>query len=152
LSIYFADTSAFAKRYIREDGSNWIRELFIPESDNQIILAELGLVEFISLLSRRKREMNVSIEDFDGLKKQFFWDILNRYRVLKTNTRVYNRARILLPKHPLRTLDALQLASAILVRDALRQPITFLSADTRLLDIAEAEDFIVEDPNQHTEE
>lgn len=72
-----------------------------------------------------------------------------RYQVIELNDNLFDEARRLLIKHPLRALDALQLASALQAAKVLGiQPI-FISADTRLLAAATAEGLAVDDPNLH---
>jgi len=48
-------------------------------------------------------------------------------------------ARDLIQRHPLRGFDAVHLASAVSLRSALGEPITFVAADGRLLKAAEHE-------------
>jgi predicted nucleic acid-binding protein len=68
------------------------------------------------------------------------------YLVLEFDADVLNKARSLVFKYPLRTLDAIQLASAVEVQGLLSATVSFVSADTRLLDAARAEGFAVENP------
>lgn len=75
------------------------------------------------------------------------------YRIVPITNAPFDRVRRLLELHPLRTYDALHLASAIAVNEQLmaagRQPLTFLTADNRLLAAAVAEGLIVDNPNEH---
>ena len=61
------------------------------------------------------------------------------------------RARDLIEHHPLRAYDAVQLASGLMANDALLgagvPALTFLSADTRLLNAAAAEGLGTDNPN-----
>ena len=64
---------------------------------------------------------------------------------------VLDRARRVLEQHPLRAYDAVQLASGLVANDVLLAaaipPLTFLSADTRLLNAAALEGLTTDDPN-----
>jgi uncharacterized protein len=71
LSIYFADTSALAKRYIPETGSRWVQGWISPAAGHRTLIAEITIVEFISLLARRQRETTVSSADFSKIQKDF---------------------------------------------------------------------------------
>jgi uncharacterized protein len=62
---------------------------------------------------------------------------------------VLDRARDLLLKHPLRTLDAIQLACALEAAHLFNIQPNFISADTRLLTAASAEGLPTDDPNLH---
>jgi hypothetical protein len=66
---------------------------------------------------------------------------------------VITQACALLHKHPLRAYDALHLACALAVREAIapRQlaELGFVAADAALLTAAAAEEFLVDNPLQH---
>jgi len=59
----------------------------------------------------------------------------------------------LLERHPLRAYDAMHLASALLTQTELEAnrlpPLIFLTADDRLLDVAQAEGMKTDNPNRH---
>lgn len=54
-----------------------------------------------------------------------------------------SEARALLVRHPLRAGDAIQLASALLLRRELAEPVTFAAYDDRLKAAARAEGLTV---------
>ena len=149
MSFYFADTSAFAKRYLPEVGSGWVKSWIEPDAGNYIIISILGTVEFVSLLARRQREGIVSVADFIGLQNTFLYHTYHQYRVIPMAINVVVEARQLVARHPLRALDALQLATAIVARKALGTTITFVTADTKLLAAASLEGFTTDNPYSH---
>jgi predicted nucleic acid-binding protein len=149
LSLYFADTSAFAKRYLPETGSSWVKSWIEPSAGNITFVSEISTVEFISLLARRQREKTVSSADFHRLQNDFLVHARREYRVISLTSIVLQLARQLLVRHPLRTLDALQLASAQAVTRAVGSSSIFVSADKNLLSAASAEGFAVDNPNAH---
>lgn len=60
------------------------------------------------------------------------------------------QATVLIDHHPLRAYDALQLATALQLADALRSEglsLTFVSADERLCTAAEQEGLVTVNPN-----
>lgn len=60
---------------------------------------------------------------------------------------VVRAAKSVLDRHFLRTLDALHLATCIVIRDTLRgSDVCFVSADDALLRVAEAEHFPILNP------
>jgi predicted nucleic acid-binding protein len=119
LSVYFADTSAIAKRYLPEVGSGWVQSWIDPASEHVTIISALATVEFVSLLARRQREGNASQADFNRLRQDFLFHARHQYRVIAPRQGVLVQARRLVAKHPLRTLDALQLASALAAAGAI---------------------------------
>lgn len=52
---------------------------------------------------------------------------------------ILERSKTLLERHPLRTLDAIHLASAIELQEQLHEPSVLISADTQLLRAAMSE-------------
>jgi uncharacterized protein len=149
VSIYFADTSALIKRYVAETGSAWVRSWADPAADNTVVISRLITVEMIAGLARRQRERSISAKDFTALRGRFISDADKFYTLIGLRVHVLNAARDLIPRHSLRTLDAIQLASALDARKTLGTAITFVSADHRLLPAAVAEGFVVEDPELH---
>lgn len=146
---FFVDTSALAKRYIHEAGSNWVRSWILPKFSNTIIISHLTSIEFISLLLRRQREKSVSTLDVQRARNNFLAHVRQQYLVIEIDSQIVTTARRLITRHPLRTLDAVQLASGVFIAHQLNLPLTFVSADTRLLAAASAEGLAIDDPNTH---
>ena len=149
MSLYFADTSAFAKRYLPEIGSAWVRAWIDPSAGNTILISAISTVELVSLLARRQREGNVSAADFTRLKNDFLVHTNRDYRVIALSPGVLALARRLIEQYPLRTLDAIQLASARMAAQTIGPMPTFVTADQSLLAAATAEGFPTDDPNKH---
>ncbi len=142
------DTSALFKRYIPEIGSAWVQNLADPQVGNTIIIARLTTAEFIAALIRRQRDKQINISQFNTLRRAFLHEVEYRYIVINLNKDVIAAAHDLLISHPLRTLDAIQLAAGLKAAQTFPE-ITFMSADTRLLDAATAEGLTVDNPNLH---
>jgi uncharacterized protein len=149
LSVFFVYTSALAKRYLNEIGSTWVRGWIRASTHNEIIIAESALVEMLALLSRRKREKSVTTARFARIKIAFQGHVKQDYLVIDMRSSVIMRASELVEKHPLRTLDALQLACALEAQNLLNVPVTFVSADNNLLNMAANEGFQTDNPNIH---
>jgi hypothetical protein len=64
-------------------------------------------------------------------------------RLVELSRGVVLRARALLLRHPLRSGDAIQLASALFLQEALGEPVRFAAYDQRLLTAAAAEGLTV---------
>jgi predicted nucleic acid-binding protein len=149
VSIYFADTSALIKRYVAETGSAWVRSWANPAAGNTVVISRLTTVELVAGLARRQRENSISVADFAALRGRFINDADQFYTVVGLRKHVLKQARDLVPRHSLRTLDAIQLACGLEARKTIGTAMTFVSADHRLLPAAIAEGFIVEDPEQY---
>jgi hypothetical protein len=149
VSTFFVDTSALAKRYLVETGSNWVVSWIEPPANNVIIMSELAFVEMRSLLARRVRDGVLTPSDANALRNDFLLHGNNEYLIVLVETNVLNQAARLVDQYPLRTLDAIQLASAIQAVNVLALPMTFISGDKNLLAAAAGEGFGIDDPNAH---
>ncbi|MBI5667063.1 MAG: type II toxin-antitoxin system VapC family toxin [Chloroflexi bacterium] len=150
MSTFFLDTSAIAKRYIPETGSTWINSLVLPQTRNTVVISRLTMVEFVSALVRRQREKSISLNDLEMFRGAFLDHVNQIYTVINLTKDVLADARTLLERYPLRTLDAIQLASPLKGQITLETVLTFISADTRLLSAAAAEGLPTDNPNAQT--
>lgn len=101
-------------------------------------ISRLAEVELVSALARRHREGSISAEALESLLKRSAEELAGAVLV-QMNDAVLSRARALLLRHPLRTADAMQLASCLELRDLLQQPVQFLAFDQRLNEAAARE-------------
>jgi uncharacterized protein len=131
----YLDTSALAKWYLNEDGSDafvaWLQGLDVA------VVSSLTRTEMRSLLARRRRmgELDQALESL--VYATFLDDIAAGFLSLcTTDDPRFDEAAGLIaryPEHPLRTLDALHLAVA-----RHEQVDTIATADTVMADTAQA--------------
>lgn len=149
MSVFFVDTSALAKRYLKETGSTWVMNWILPPAGNIIVLTELAIVEMASLLGRHHRSNLLSTANLGVLQANFLVHTEKEYLIVPLESMILVQARALINKYPLRALDAIQLASALQAVALLNQQIIFVSADNNLLSAATAEGFAVDNPLMH---
>lgn len=157
MASYYVDSSALVKRHAQELGSAWFARLADPAAGNVIVTSRLSLVEVYSALNRRVREGSISPVQYTQISTDFTALCTTEYELIELDHTVVERARILLEQWPLRANDAVQLGSALVLKDALRSatavladdPI-FLAADDRLLQFAEKEGLSTDNPNRHS--
>jgi predicted nucleic acid-binding protein len=133
----FFDTSALAKRYVEEEGSDQVRAL-CAEAD-ALGASVLAIPELISTLCRLVREGRLSSEDYRSLKAAVQAD-LSDADLCDLSQEAFEQALRCLERHPLRTLDALHVGSALVY-----QPELFVSADRRQAEAADREGLAVMD-------
>jgi hypothetical protein len=118
VSLLYFDTSALIKRYVREVGSERVDALLIQES---VAVSSLVQVEVASALARRTREGRLNSERRDELYARFL-DDLSDLAVVDldegVSARAADQARTSPPNAPLRALDAIHLASALVIFEA----------------------------------
>jgi predicted nucleic acid-binding protein len=135
----FFDTSALIKFFHEEIGTENITKL-INDPQNKMWISELAVIEFLNFVYRIYRESRISDEELSNLIYEFDREC-NRFTLISLNIAVIKEARELLIKFgknmPLRSLDALQLASYNLVYEN-GKDWTFVTSDDRLIQILQS--------------
>src|SRR5262245_2272680 len=124
MTTFFVDSSALAKRYLREIGSNWVLSWIEPAAGNVTVISDLSLVEIRTLLARRVREKTLSPTRAAKLKADFLLHAKEDYLVVAIDDAVTKQAANLADGYPLRALDSIQLASAIYAVALLNESMT----------------------------
>jgi uncharacterized protein len=104
------DSSSFAKRYVREVGSDKLCRFL--ESAAELAFCVILVPEIVSGLNRRLRERRLTNADYRAAKKQLLDDVRDA-TILQITPSVVSRSVKLLENHVLRALDALHVASAL---------------------------------------
>ncbi len=153
MSAYYFDSSALVKYYAQETGTNWVRGLIDVQPANEIFTALATGAEIVAALKRRERMNLITATDVAAALAVFKNQFRIRFKALRTNDVVVDRAMDLAEKHNLRGYDAIQLASALLIEERMTiqgvGPLTLISADVELNQAAQAEGLLTDDPNQH---
>ena len=108
MNIFF-DSSALAKRYVQEPGSDRVEEILFGASSLGVSM--ICLSEVISALCRRRRERRISKQQYLRAKQALFQDLEDSSIVGVTEAIVAHAVQ-LLERWPLRSSDSLQVASA----------------------------------------
>jgi predicted nucleic acid-binding protein len=153
MTVYFLDSSALAKRYIAEIGTPWIRTIVSPKTGNTIFIAQITPIEIVSGSARRKRDGSITSRTARAVRLLVDRHAQREYIVVGLVEQIVQRAENLLEVYTLRAYDAVQLASALESNSRLLSTglsaLTFVSADTRLLNTASTEGLATDDPNAH---
>jgi predicted nucleic acid-binding protein len=137
-AIAYLDTSAFLRLFLDEPDSELVARSV--QETIQLFALRLMLTEARVTLERLRREGRLSLEDHAGLLDtvDLYWE--TQIQVLEMSEAVFTsaeRAAVLQPG--LRTLDALHLGAARVLRDENRPtPVALISCDHRLLRAAHA--------------
>ncbi|MCC3419892.1 MAG: type II toxin-antitoxin system VapC family toxin [Microcoleus sp. PH2017_01_SCD_O_A] len=153
VNAYFLDTSALVKRYVPEIGSDWILSITDPATNSDLVISQITWVEVHSAFARRLRDGSLSAERFDLIVQKVREDFENEYRVIDINPTLIETATELVIQHPLRAYDSVQLASALRFQSTLisvsETQLVFVSADNRLLNIAQSAGLAIDNPNNY---
>ncbi len=137
---YFFDTSALVKRYIKESGSEVIDNTIDKASD--ILVSALTHIETVSAFRRLLSEEKICEVNYEKLKSELNKDFKD-FTILPVSQKTLNKAYQIVDADDLRTLDAIQLATAILYSNKIDQ---LVAADQRLLSAAENNNLDTIDP------
>lgn len=135
----FWDTSAIVPLLITEPQSHSMRAMLAQ--DPVIATAEITAVEITSALWRRRHRGEVSAAAHHDTEASFA-DLSMRWREIVHSTVVTETALRVLTRRPLKTLDALQLASALVLAPT-PDALPFVTLDKKLAAAARAEGFPV---------
>ncbi|QDA31717.1 type II toxin-antitoxin system VapC family toxin [Thermococcus indicus] len=136
MEVAFFDTSALVKHYHIERGSSIVNELM----ENYVVaISELAILEMTSALNRRFLSGELTKRKLEWVLERFYSDLEN-YVVVTISSETISLATSFVLKHGLKTLDSLQLASALKIKDEVSVFVTF---DEKLKNAAEKEGFTV---------
>ncbi|MBK9021443.1 MAG: type II toxin-antitoxin system VapC family toxin [Sulfuritalea sp.] len=121
----FLDTSAFAKRYVAEQGSDKV--LAICQEADRLFVSVICFPELTSTLCRLVREKKLARAAYRQLKGDAVADLAD-VDICQITPEVLAAVVSLLEAHPLRAMDALHVACALAC-----QPDAFVSADRQQL-------------------
>ena len=116
----FLDISSVFKLYHQEQDSNNVERIFTDQSVTTIFLSELTKIEFSSTVWRKIRMQEISESQAKTLI-EFFENDFDKYHFVQIDTAIIRQAGKLLIKYGnqgLRTLDSIQLATAVLLKDS----------------------------------
>lgn len=150
MSCYFLESTAFAKLFVQEPGTNALIRLMETIEDNRKLIAASAPLEVYAAIRKRERAGDISAANataaFEILR-------IEAARMVQEplNPAVLEAARQLLDRTRLRWTDAIQLGAALVAREMFRgTEIIFVSASPQLLEAARAEGFQALDPVRDT--
>lgn len=106
----FFDTSSLIKNYIEEDGSERVSQIILQA--NEIIIALISRIEFVSAMQRLKNTGFLLSEDYNIALSEFYEDSKD-FELIAFDLHLENLSIELSKKYGLRTLDSIQLASCV---------------------------------------
>lgn len=146
--MLFIDSSALAKRYIQEAGSE--RVLHWCATGVRIAVSRFTLVELTAALVRRGRAGDIDGPELANLLDQVDHDFCGQYEVGELDPAIMNRSVAIARKHALRAGDALQLACAITCASLAPDKVVLVSCDGELNSAAAREGLVVLNPAERS--
>ena len=146
MAVYYLETSALVKLYVREAGTERLLRLVNAAESNHFAILSVAQAEFRSAVRRRERE-----GDLDGyvaveLLERFDLHLASIYVRQAVNDVVVDLACAVIDRYTLRAYDAMQLAGCLALKSAAPSTPVFVCADQQLLQAAETEGLVWLDP------
>jgi predicted nucleic acid-binding protein len=154
LSVFYLDTSALVKRYVREVGTDWVRALTDPRAGNTMVLAEIRMVEAAAAMTANYRaSRGITLSERDTAVRLLVHHCASEYELVPINRMILDHALLLTQRHRLRGYDAVHLASALAANVALTAAggpaIVLVAADRDLRETAAVEGLAIDNPEDH---
>lgn len=134
----FLDTSALFKLYHKEAETITLQNLFEANDITSIYLSEITKIEFASKVWKKVRTKEITEVDAKQLMQCFEFDY-SKFSFILIDSIITNEALVLLSKYGsqgLRTLDSLQLSTAVMFKN---NTDLFISFDNLLNDFFKSE-------------
>jgi uncharacterized protein len=146
--IWFVDSSALVKRYVREAGSVWLVNEIVR---HQVYISQLTPIEITAAFRRRFQQGEISEFLFHQSRHRFLTHLeQDQYAILEMRQNIVDEALRLLFHHSVRAYDAAQLATALIaINAAMRSRLMFVTADSQLERVARAEGLQTDNPLNH---
>ena len=140
MALYYLDTSALVKLYVREPGTDRLLRLTRPELNHRFALLAITPVEFRSAVRRRQRAGDIEKGAAVEIINRFTQHIETMFIQQALSEAVLDTASRLIDQYPLRAYDALQLAGCLVLKamSGKEGPI-FVCSDHPLLEAAQSE-------------
>lgn len=141
MPIYYLETSALVKLYVREPGTDRLLQLASRSSDSRLVILSLAQVEFRSAVRRRERNGEIPAAVATGLLEAFGRHLQTKFAIQVITDFVLDIAVALVDRHALRAFDAMQLAGyfALKATTSSAESPVFVCSDQALLAAAEGE-------------
>ena len=147
---FYIDASALVKRYVQgERGAATVNAILDDVPTNAVYMAAIGETEVIAAISRRGRVGRELPGEAELALTRAAQEAESRWVKVEITAATIHYANLLARNRFLRGYDAVHLAAALTTARTLREggvPLTFVSADGRLNEAAQAEGLSVLDP------
>jgi predicted nucleic acid-binding protein len=148
LALYYLDTSALVKLYVREPGTDFLLHLASRAANHHLAVLSLARVEFRSAIRKRERVGDLDKLMADELIVRLEKHLETRFILQALNEAILAMASELIDRYPLRAYDAVQLAGCLALRTTSgKQAPTFVCSDSRLQEAAQSEGLPGIDPS-----
>lgn len=157
---YYLDTSAQVKYYVSEPGTAWVRQL-VDATDpdtgqrvNRLFTVSITVAEAAAAFATIARIGRISGRIRDRTFNRYMKTVSAYFHLLPVTEHLIDLAARLTQQHPLKGYDAVQVAAALCLQQALgpERPLTFVAGDKNVIAAAQAEGLAIDSPFWHIAE
>lgn len=154
MGVFYFDTSALAKYYLKEPGTDWVRGLIDARDESGrhkhlVYTTVLTWVEIPAAIAVVHRAGRIRKLLRDRLYQRFLIEASSRYYFIGLDGHLLIQAAQLTQQHPLKAYDAVHLSSALYLKELMApfeiSPV-FVSSDGQLLKAAQLEGLVARNP------
>ncbi len=147
MALFYLDTSALVKLYVREPGTDRLLHLAGNLTENKLAVLSLSAVEARSAIRRRERAGDLDFQTtslvLDRLRRHMETVFLRQ----AVNDIVLDGAQEMIDRYALRAYDAVQLAGCLALKASAGAELpVFVCSDQQLLEAARSELLSTLDP------
>lgn len=147
MALYYLETSALVKLYVREPGTERLLALADRSHKSRLAILALAQVEFRSAVRSREKNGEIPSPIATQLLEAFERHIEGRFLTQMVTDFVLDTACMLVDRYALRAFDAVQLAGYMVLKTAAGVDVpVFVCSDQELLMAAQREGAPVLDP------
>ncbi len=147
MALYYLETTALVKLYVRELGTERLLLLADRSSENRLAILALAQVELRSAVRRRERNGEIPAAVATQLLEVFKRHVEGRFITQTVTDFVLDLASMLVDQYALRAFDAVQLAGYMALKSSAGPDVpVFVCSDHELLAAATREGIPILDP------
>lgn len=147
MGVYFLETSALVKFYVREPGTDRVLALAERPGENRLVTLALSKIEFRSAVRSRERNGELPTHVANHLLDAFDRHLQSRFVTQMVTDFVLDIACTLVDSYALRAYDAIQVAGYTALKASAGPDVpVFVCSDRTLLTAAKQEGIPVLDP------
>ena len=148
MAVFFLDTSALVKPYLREVGADTVRSILAGARERIYISSHVAL-EVVATFAYKLRDRQVDGRTYRRIRRDFFADIPRSLRMAEVDKATLERAMLLADEHRaigVGSVDLIHIATVEQLAEASGTRPTIVCADRAMRNLAAAAGFGVFNP------
>lgn len=99
MTLYFFDSSALVKRYVHEQGTQWVQTVTAVASSPIVFVSRITWIEVQSAFARLEREQKIDAGKLTTTRQLFEYDWTNQYQIIELDQDIATQAGQLVQRY-----------------------------------------------------